>query len=79
MQNNPEPTELQKVRESILINEPRGIEKTANSKKRMSVRESIAQASCSFKLREGTEAADLVIENERLKTTLQILNQKLKV
>lgn len=79
MQNNPEPTELQKVRESILISEPRGIEKTSNPKKRMSVRESIAQASSSFKLREGTEAADLVIENERLKTTLQILNQKLKV
>jgi len=33
----------------------------------------------SFSLPEGTEAGDFVIENERLKATLNILNQKLKV
>jgi len=33
----------------------------------------------SFSLPEGTEAGDVVIENERLKATLNILNQKLKV
>ena len=33
----------------------------------------------SFKIADGTEAGDLVIENERLKSTLMILNQKLKV
>ena len=43
------------------------------------VRDSIKRASVSFKLEGGTEAGDLVIENERLKSTLMILNQKLKV
>ena len=33
----------------------------------------------SFQLADGTEAGDIVIENERLKSTLAILNQKLKV
>ena len=33
----------------------------------------------SFKIADGTESGDLVIENERLKSTLMILNQKLKV
>ena len=44
-----------------------------------SIRNSINRASVSFKLEGGTEAGDLVIENERLKSTLMILNQKLKV
>ena len=44
-----------------------------------SIRNSINRASVSFKLAGGTEAGDLVIENERLKSTLMILNQKLKV
>ena len=39
-----------------------------------SVRGSIARASVSFKIADGTEAGDLVIENERLKSTLMILN-----
>ena len=38
------------------------------------VRSSIARASMSFNLKDGTEAGDLVIENDRLKTTVQILN-----
>ena len=35
-----------------------------------SVRKSIERASVSFKLADGTEAGDIVIENERLKSTL---------
>ena len=37
-------------------------------------RQSIARASVNFTLNDGTEAGDLIIENERLKTTLMILN-----
>ena len=40
---------------------------------------SIKRASVSFSLAEGTEAGDIVIENNRLKSTLEILNQKIKV
>jgi hypothetical protein len=47
--------------------------------KSQEVRNLIARASQSFDLKEGTAASDLVIENERLKTTLMILNQKLKM
>ena len=43
-----------------------------------SIRKSIARASVSFNLADGTEAGDLVIDNERLKTTIAILNGKLK-
>ena len=32
-----------------------------------------------FQLADGTEAGEIVMENERLKATLQILNQKLSV
>ena len=39
-----------------------------------SIRHSIARASVSFKIADGTESGDLVIENERLKSTLMILN-----
>ena len=38
------------------------------------VRKSIERASMSFQLEDGTEAGDIVIENERLKNTLQIMN-----
>ena len=44
-----------------------------------SAKSSIQRASVCFQLSKGTEAADIVIENERLKSTLDILNQKLKV
>jgi len=44
-----------------------------------SAKSSIQRASVSFQLAKGTEAGDIVIENERLKSTLEILNQKLKV
>ena len=37
-------------------------------------RKSIQRASVSFQLANGTEAGDIVIENDRLKSTLQILN-----
>ena len=43
------------------------------------VRKSIVMASKDFALKDGSEAADLVIENERLKTTIEILNSKLKM
>ena len=36
-------------------------------------------ASDAFKMEDGTAAGDLMIENDRLKTTLMILNQKLKL
>ena len=32
-----------------------------------------------FELKDGTEAGELVIENDRLKTSLLILQQKLRV
>ena len=35
-------------------------------------------ASQPFKLTDGTEAGDLMIENERLKTSINILNGKFK-
>ena len=43
-----------------------------------SVRQSIARASVAFNLNDGTQAADLKIENERLLSTIAILNGKLK-
>lgn len=35
---------------------------------------SIARASVAYKIESGTEAGDLIIENDRLKSTLGILN-----
>ena len=43
------------------------------------MRQSIARASMAFELKDGTEAGDMIIENERLKTTLGLLNSKLKM
>ena len=43
------------------------------------MKNSIKRASVAFKVADGTEAGSVVIENERLKSTLAILNQKLKV
>ena len=40
---------------------------------------SMARASVAYKLEDGTEAGDLIIENDRLKSTIEILNQKIKV
>ena len=53
---------------------PRELNKT-----RESVRNTINRASMKFELADGTQAGDLVIENERLKTSIMVLNQKLKV
>jgi hypothetical protein len=39
----------------------------------------MARASVAYKLENGTEAGDLIIENDRLKSTIGILNQKIKV
>jgi chromosome segregation ATPase len=41
-------------------------------------RETIARASESFQDQKGREVSDIVMENERLKTTLMIMNQRLK-
>ena len=38
----------------------------------------MARASVAFQMNDGSQAGELVIENERLKSTLLILNQKLK-
>jgi len=45
----------------------------------MSVKDSIARASVKFELQGGTDAGELVIENERLKTTIMVLQKKLQV
>ena len=59
---------IKKMRQSMAVN----LGQQALDNK--SVRGSIARASVSFKIADGTEAGDLVIENERLKSTLMILN-----
>ena len=64
---------LKQIRKSMAINAADHQQTTK------SIRHSIARASVSFKIADGTESGDLVIENERLKSTLMILNQKLKV
>jgi hypothetical protein len=50
----------------------------AINKQREVVAETLARASGSFQLKEGTEAGALVIENERLHTTILLLQQKLQ-
>lgn len=55
------------------------VDSTASNNQRKSVMNSIARASVKFELKDGTEAGELVIENERLKTTIMVLNNKLKV
>ena len=37
------------------------------------------RASLAFELKDGTEIGDLIIENERLKTSLELINSKLKM
>ena len=43
-----------------------------------SVQKTVGRASIKFQMKDGTEAGDLVIENERLKTTVLLLQQKLQ-
>ena len=45
--------------------------------KRSQAKEQIAKASISLQAKEGMNARELAIENERLRTTLMVLNQKL--
>ena len=40
---------------------------------RKSVKHTIARASVKFELKDGSSAGDLVIENERLKTSILVL------
>ena len=44
-----------------------------HSRLQQGVRKSIAMASSALELKKGKEAGDLVIENDRLKTTLTVL------
>ena len=39
----------------------------------------IARASVKFEMKDGSDAGNLVIENERLKTSILVLTQKMKV
>ena len=45
--------------------------------KRGHAREQISRASFTLKAKEGQDANELAVENERMKTTLLVLNQKL--
>lgn len=45
--------------------------------KRNQAKESIARATITLKAKDGQDASELAIENERMKTTLLVLNQKL--
>lgn len=45
--------------------------------KRNQAKEQIAKATMKLQAKEGSNASELAIENERLKTTLTVLNQKL--
>ena len=64
---------MKQMRKSMALNP------NQNSAARQSVANTIARASMKFELKDGTEAGELVIENDRLKTTIMVLNQKLKV
>ena len=45
--------------------------------KRNTAKDSIARASFTLKAKDGQDANELALENERMKTTLLVLNQKL--
>ena len=80
--------ERQKIRKSIAestvgkmreFRKSMKVDQNISNKLRESVSNSMARASVSFKTtRGGADSGELVIENERLKSTLLILNQKLK-
>ena len=67
---------LARQRQTVAVTKDQQVEiiekVTSNSNTR--VRKSIANAGKAFELNDGTQAGDLVIENDRLKTTIQILN-----
>ena len=46
---------------------------------RNTIGQAITRASVKFELKDGSDAGNLVIENERLKTSIMVLQQKLKV
>lgn len=54
------------------------LDANAINKQRASVAVTISRASQPFQLKDGTDAGNLVIENERLKTTIMVLSQKLQ-
>ena len=67
----PTKTRVTEVRKSVVAS---GL----GQQKASSIRKSIARASVSFSLADGTEAGDVLIENDRLKTSVAILSGKLK-
>ena len=46
---------------------------------RKTIGDTIGRASVKFELKDGSQAGELVIENERLKTSIMVLQQKLNV
>ena len=59
---------MKQMRKSMALNP------NQNSAARQSVANTIARASMKFELKDGTEAGELVIANDRLKTTIMVLN-----
>lgn len=65
--------DMKKLRQSIAIR-PADI-----NKQRATVANTLARASMRFELKDGNDAGEVLIENERLKTSILILQQKLNV
>ena len=63
------------IRESMSSNASPAQTKTM----RKSITNTIHRASVKFELKDGSDAGNLAIENERLKTTIMVLQQKIKV
>ena len=51
----------------------------STNKMRQSVVNTITRASVKFEMKDGSDAGNLMIENERLKTSVAVLQDKLKV
>ena len=66
---------MRSQRRSILM--PDGVGLLSNQLGKLgdkNTKNSMARASVAYKLENGTEAGDLIIENDRLKSTIGILN-----
>jgi len=64
---------MKSLRNSMAVNP------VALNKFRQTVGHAISRASVKFELKDGSDAGNLVIENERLKTSIEVLTQKMKV
>ena len=65
--SNPKFGNMQQFRQSMMVDAKQV------SGSRTSVVKSIARASTRFELQDGTDAGQMKIENERLKTTIMVL------